>query len=435
MAVKFHEKNQAIYFGLQTNSGTANKVATASLGSTTAIACTAITGDPTRDTGSYQYLGDSLSRDEYTYEKDKYIDLQIDTFQQVLSDMTTAIDPNTASLWKLYQVCGGNVIVDSTTKQVFVDNATDSPDYGTADFRKSSPDDPTNDKLYKFWDLRGTVDVTATVGEVPSLKFSLKGNADDPIAVAKQTANFGTQTTRVAPSVLYSTIATAQLVEISPSDTFSANLGGTISSVTAGSAQINVNFSVAPTGVTTGEIRRVRITNLVPAALNGDYTLYFVSPTKAIYYVKGNTAAYQSGTATIKVSDVAPASFCFSTLNAANFFGYDFQRYMTGCDTGFAKGGTPTDVSVSMLEDQAATAGGVLPAGTGFLPDTKAGSFFSAVLQFGKKDTNGALIAGTGVTYMWDKLQLANVKQGKIATYMGRDVTFRNTGSSFIFYQ
>jgi hypothetical protein len=424
---KFHEKNQAIYFGLQTGSGSANKLATSALGSTTAIACTAISGDPTRDTGSYQYLGDSLSRDEYTYEKDKYIDLQIDTFQQVLSDMTTAIVANDASLWKLYQVCGGNVIVDSATKQVFVDNATDSPDYGTADFRKSTPDDATNDKLYKFWDLRGTVDVTATVGEVPSLKFSLKGNVDDPAPVAKQVADFGKQTTRVAPSVLYSTITSAYLVEISPSDTFAASLGGTISGVTAGSAQINVNFSSAPSGVATGQLRRVSISGLTPTSLNGEHTLYFVSPTRAIYYVKGNTSA-ASGTAVIKVSDVAPSTFCFSTLNAANFFGYDFQRYMTGCDTGFAKGGTPTDVSVSMLEDQAGASGV-------FLPDTKAGSFFSAVLQFGKKDSGGALVAGTGVTYMWDKLQLANVKQGKIATYLGRDVTFRNTGSSFIFYQ
>jgi hypothetical protein len=427
MAVKFHEKNQAIYFGLQTDSGTANKVATGSLGSTTAIACTAIMGDPTRDTGSYQYLGDSLSRDEYTYEKDKYIDLQIDTFQQVLSDMTTAINPNTASLWKLYQVCGGNVIVDATTKEVFVDNATDSPDYGTADFRKSSPDDATNDKLYKFWDLRGTVDVTATVGEVPSLKFSLKGNSDDPVPVAKQVANFGSQTTRVASSVLYSTIKTAQLVEISPSDTFTATTG-TVTSVAYVNAQATITFSAAHS-IPLGEIRRIRVSGLTPAALNGDFTFYATTTTKGIYYAKGNnTSGTATGTAVVKTSDVTPSSFCFSTLNAANFFGYDFQRYMTGCDTGFAKGGTPTDVSVSMLEDQANAAGV-------FSPDTKAGSFFSAVLQFGKKDSNGALVAGTGVTYMWDKLQLANTKQGKIATYLGRDVTFRNTGSSFIFYQ
>lgn len=420
MAVKFHEKNQAIYFGLQTNSGTANKVATGSLGSTTAIACTAITGDPTRDTGSYQYLGDSLSRDEYTYEKDKYIDLQIDTFQQVLSDMTTAIDPNTASLWKLYQICGGNVIVDATTKEVFVDNATDSPDYGTADYRKSSPDDATNDKLYKFWDLRGTVDVTATVGEVPSLKFSLKGNADDPIASPKQVANFGQQTTRVAASVLYSTIKTAQLAEISPSDTF-ATSAGTVTSVAYVGAQATITFSAAHS-IPLGEIRRIRVSGLTPAALNGDFTFYATTATKGIYYVKGNTGSgTATGTASVKKSDVPTASFCFSTLNAANFFGYDFQRYMTGCDTGFAKGGTPTDVSVSMLEDQV--------GGTSFLPDTEAGKFFAAVLKF------GGSTAGSTVTYMWDKLQLANVKQGKIATYMGRDVTFRNTGSSFIFYQ
>jgi hypothetical protein len=421
MAVKFHEKNQAIYFGLQTDSGTANKVATGSLGSTTAIACTAITGDPTRDTGSYQYLGDSLSRDEYTYEKDKYIDLQIDTFQQVLSDMTTAINPNTASLWKLYQVCGGNVIVDATTKEVFVDNATDSPDYGTADFRKSSPDDATNDKLYKFWDLRGTVDVTATVGEVPSLKFSLKGNSDDPAPVAKQSANFGQQTTRVASSVLYSTIKTAQLVEISPSDTFTATTG-TVTSVAYVNAQATITFSAAHS-IPLGEIRRIRVSGLTPAALNGDFTFYATTTTKGIYYVKGNAASgTATGTAVVKTSDVTPSSFCFSTLNAANFFGYDFQRYMTGCDTGFAKGGTPTDVSVSMLEDQVGAAGV-------FLPDTKAGSFFSAVLKF------GGSTSGSTVAYMWDKLQLANVKQGKIATYLGRDVTFRNTGSSFIFYQ
>jgi len=334
--------------------------------------------------------------------------------------MTTAIDPNTASLWKLYQVCGGNVIVDATTKEVYVDNATDSPDYGTADFRKSSPDDATNDKLYKFWDLRGTVDVTATVGEVPGLKFSLKGNADDPVAVAKQTANFGSQTTRVASSVLYSTIKTAQLAEISPSDTFTAS-AGTVTSVAYVGAQATITFSAAHS-IPVGEIRRIRVSGLTPAALNGDHTFYATTTTKGIFYVKGNTGSgTATGTATVKKSDLTPSSFCFSTLNAANFFGYDFQRYMTGCDTGFAKGGTPTDVSVSMLEDQV--------GGTSFLPDTEAGKFFAAVLKF------GGSTAGSTVTYMWDKLQLANVKQGKIATYMGRDVTFRNTGSSFIFYQ
>ena len=32
----------------------------------------------------------------------------------------------------------------------------------------------------------------------------------------------------------------------------------------------------------------------------------------------------------------------------------------------------------------------------------------------------------------WDKLQISDVKEGKVATYFGRDVTFRNTGFSYI---
>jgi len=419
MTVKFHEKNQAIFMGLQTASGTANKVATGSLTATTAIACTSVTGDPTRETGSYAYLGDSLSRDEYTFEKDKYIDLQIDTFQQVLSTVATAIDPNSESIWKLFQICGGAYTVNADNT-VFIDNASDSPDYGTVDFRKSSPDDPTNDKLYKFWDLRGTVDVTSSIGEVPSLKFALKGNADEPTAVAKQAANFGTQTTRVASSVLPSTIKTALIAEISPSDTFATTVAA-VTSVTYALAQAKVTFSTAH-GIPVGEIRRIRVSGITPATLNGDFTFYSTGATTGYYYVKGQTGSgTATGTATIKKSDLTPATFCFSTLTAPNFFGFDFQRYTTGCDQGFAKGGVPTDVTVSMLEDRV--------GGTGFLPDSNTGKFFSVVLKF------GGATAGSTVAYMWDKLQLANVEQGKIASYLARDCSFRNTGNSYIFYE
>lgn len=421
MSIKFHEKNQAIYFGLQTASGDANKVATGSLGPTTAIACTEIASDTTRDTGSYQYLGDSLSRDEYTYEKDKYIDLGITTFQQVLSDMSVAIDPSTASIWKLFQCCGGNVVVDATTKEVYVDNASESPDYGTADVRFASPDDDTNDKLYKFWDLRGTVDVNASLGEVPTLKFSMKGNADDPVAVAKQAANFGYQTTRVASSVLYSTVKVAQLIDITTADAYATSLG-TITSVAYARAQVVVTCQAAHS-IPLGEIRRIRVSGLTPAELNGDFVAYALTTTKLMYYAKGiSTNGTATGTATIAKASILPETFCFSTLSAPNFFGYDYQRYLTGCDQGFAKGGTPTDVSVTMLESQVGESGV-------FNPDANVTKFYGAVLKFGQG------VAGKDVAYMWDKLQLANVKQGKVATYMGRDVTFRNTGSSMIFYQ
>jgi hypothetical protein len=420
MAIKFHEKNQAVYFGLQTASGSANKVATASLGPTTAIACTEISADTTRDTGSFQYLGDSLSRDEYTYEKDKYIDMSVTTFNQVLSDMGTAINPDAASIWKLFQVCGGNVIVDAATKEVWVDNAIESADYGTADVRFASPDDATNDKLTKFWDLRGTVDVNASLGEVPTLKFSLKGNADDPAAVAKQTASFGTQTTRFAPSVLASTVKTAQLINMSVTPVYSTL--GTITSVTYVGAKAVVTAAAAHS-VPVGNIVRIRVSGLTPSILNGDFVAYATTTTKLQYYAKGSTGTgTATGTATVSKGDTAAETFCFSTLSAPNFFGYDYQRYLTGCDQGFAKGATPTDVSVTMLEPQVGEVGV-------FNPDANTTQFFAGIIKF------GGSVAGSTVAYMWDKLQLANVKQGKVATYLGRDVTFRNTGSSFIFYQ
>ena len=419
MTVKFHEKNQAVYFGLQSASGSANKVASGSLGSTTAIACTSVTADPTRETGSFQFLGDSLSRDEYTYEKDTYINLQLETFQQILSDLGTAITPNTASIWKILQTCGANIGVDATTKYVTAGNNVESPDYGTADVRLASPDDATNDKLYKFWDLRGSVDVEASVGEVPKLKFSLYGNADDPAAVAKQVADFGTQTTRVAPSVLYTTIKNAQMVPID--DVFTNSLG-TVSSLTY-TADGRAIITTGAHSLTVGTIRMVQVAGATPAALNGNFVGIVTSATTVQYFAKGvSGSGTATGTITAKKGDTAPSVFCFSTLSAPNFFGFDYQRYQTGCDIGFTKGAIATDISVTMLEDQV--------GGTSFNPDVNVTKFFALHLEFGSV----AGTAGTKVAYLWDKAQIANVKQGKIATYLARDVSFRNTGSSFMLW-
>lgn len=417
MAIKFNEKNQAVFIGLQTDAGSANKVATASLGPTTAIAATELAADPTRDTGSFQYLGDSLSRDEYTYERDTYIDLGITTFQQKLGTLVTGINPDTDHLFKLYQCCGGNVF-KASDNTVWVDNAAESPDYATADVRYSTPDDPTNDKLYKYWDLRGTVDVEASVGEIPTLRFALKGNVDAPVAAAKQVANVGTQVTNVASSVLPSTIKTAKVINMSVTPTYTS--AGTVSSVTYAKARAEITFSGAH-GLTASLVR-IRVSGLTPAALNGDFVGYVTSTTKIVYYAKGiTTAGTATGTATVQKGNTAEENFCFSTLSAPNFFGFDYQRYLTGCDQGFAKGGIPTDVSVTMIEPQVGEAGV-------FNPTANVTNFFAAILTFGGSTD------GSKVTYMWDKLQLAQDTQDRVATYLGRAVTFRNTGSSFIFY-
>lgn len=388
------------------------------LGSTTAIACTEVTADPTRDTGSFAFLGDSLSRDEYTYIKDTYVDLSVSTFQQVVDTTAAVITPDTASIWKIFQCCGGNVVTDATTKEVFVDNATESADFGTAHVRLSTPDDVANDKMYIFSDLRGTVDVDASLGDVPKLKFSLKGNTIDPVATTKQTASFGTQTTAVAPSVLFSTVKVAQLINISDTETFAATglTGNTALSLSVTGARVVATLTTHDIPV--GTLRRVRIAGASQAACNGDFVAYALTTTKLMYYAKGAVTGTATGATLTKGQTFAPSTFCFSTLTASNFFGFDYQRYLTGCDQGFAKGATPTDVAVTMLEDQVGS--------SSFNPDVNISKFFAGIIKFGTTNT---------VAYMWDKLQIANVKQGKVATYLGRDVSFRNTGSSFIFYQ
>jgi hypothetical protein len=397
-----------------------------SLSSIDAFACTEITSDPTRDTGSFTYLGDSLSRDEYTYTKDVYIDLGATTYQQNIVSGTTAKDVNTDSIWKAFQLCGGNVIVNATTKEIFVDNATDSPDYGTADVRFSSPDDPTNDKVYKFWDLRGTVDISGTVGDIPSLKFSLKGNVDDPIAYAKQSASVTTQVTNVAPAILPSTVVQARLLDISTADAYATAL----STPTASAVGTQVTLTVGAHSLTIGDIVRLRVAGITtqPTIYNGDFVGYVLTATTIMYYAKGGTTSGAlSGTITVNRPSALPSvAFCFSTLTAANFFGFDLQRYLTGCDQGFAKGAAPTDVAVTMLEDQV--------GGTSFNPDANISKFYAAVLRFGNL-SGGAPVQYKTIAYAWDKLQLANVKEGKVGSYMGRDVTFRNTGSSYIYYQ
>lgn len=390
------------------------------LGSTSGVAfISEPTAEPTRETGAFQFYGDNLSRDEYTYEKDKYVSLTVETMQQVLGQVTTAIDPDTNSIWKMLQACGAFISVDATTKYVSAGNNVDSPDYLQVDYRKSSSDDPTHDKLAKYTNLRGTVDVEASVGEIPKLKFSLMGNATNPVKAPKLASDFGFQTTRVASPILPETIRVAQLAVLD--DTFTS--AGTVLSVTyTNDGKVVVPFS-APHGLTIGNIIVVQIAGAAPTSLNGNFVALIDSPTTVSYFVKGLT---DSGTATGSITcgkgTTAVSSLCFSTLSAPNFYGYDLSRYQTGCDTGFAKGAVPTDLTIGMLEDQI--------GGSSFDPDSNVTKFYGVYLQF----SDSANTEGKKVGYLWTKAQIANVTQGKVGAYLGRDAAFRNTGQSFMLW-
>lgn len=401
---KFHERNVALFGKIETVVGTYVAPAAGD-----ALAATTLTGSVTYETGSYTYTGDDLSRDEFTYQKDSYADVSVETPQQVLGALNGALTVADAPLSEWLQACGANITVLSAITDsrpigtVIYDNATANDSSLSIDYRKTSAQDAVNQKLIKFNACRGMVDVTASVGDVPKLKFSLKGNAAVPEAAAKLVPNFGSQTSLVAAPVRMATIVTAK---IAPAFSISS-----ITSVTTTATVIATAH-----GLTTGNSVTISGATGVNGAIYNITANVTVTDVNTFTYTISTLTATATGVI-MGCSNTAEKSFTFSTLQANNFFGFDYQRYITGAEEGFSKGAVATDVSMTILEDQAGTAS--------FQPDANVSNFFAVKLKFGTA-------AGRYVTYRWNRLQLANVKEGKVASYFGRDISFRNTGRAYI---
>ncbi len=419
MAVtKFHQKNQALFVKVQSVEGTYE---TGIVG-TDALPITSMDGSVTTETGQYQYLGDSLSRDETSYTKDQYADFTAETPQQVLGTLNGSLAVANAPLSAPLQACGGYVTVFGSAQgsfaagTVFVDNSRASNTLISIDRRLTSAEDAVNQKLYKFYDCRGMVDVSADVGDLPKLKFSFKGNQSAPVADAILATNFGSQTTNVAAPVRQANIVTAQLASID--DAFTS-IGVAVSTITKVNNIATITWASAHSLGANGSIRALTIGGATDSLYNGVVIATITSTTTAIYHMTATPASNASGTLTATKGSAAQ-SFCFDKLQAPNFFGFDYARYLTGCEEGFSKTAIATDVNVTLLEDQAGTAS--------FDPDASQSKFFGAQIKFGTA-------AGRYITYMWDKLQVSNTKGGTISQFLGRDVTFRNTGKSYMIFE
>ena len=111
----------------------------------------------------------------------------------------------------------------------------------------------------------------------------------DPVAVPKQTASFGTQTTAVAPSVLFSTVKVAQLINISDTETYAATglTGNTGLAITNSGARCTI--TVTTHDIPVGTLRRIRVASASNTLMNGDFVAYALSTTKLQFYVKGVT--------------------------------------------------------------------------------------------------------------------------------------------------
>lgn len=483
---KFHEKNVALLGKIETVSGVYEAPA-----ATDALPATTLTGSTTLETGSYEYLGSDLSRDEYTYTKDIYADVSIETIQQVLDVLDPARTVANVPMSQWYQSCGGYVTVDVGDGSVSIDNATVSNSSLSIDYRKTSSQDTVTQKLIKFTACRGSVDINADLGEVPKLTFAYKGNSSNPIQAPLITPDFGSQTSAVSASVRQATIVNADIAPLGEPFTARAALPGSVTTITRVGAVATVTMS-APHLLASS--RWVRISGATDPLYNGDFQIAVTGATTFTYTMKATPSANATGTLVAQAGGYSK-NFCFGTLNAPNFFGFDYARYLTGCEEGFSKKAVPTDVTVGMLEDiasefdiqsitfstttatvtaanhrmvtgeyvqisgatgadadiyngifvitvtdsntftytmldtpannAAGTLIGINTQSTKFDPDANLTGFFTARVKFGTRP-------GRYVTYKWDKLQLANVVEGKIGELFSRDVTFRNTGTSYI---
>lgn len=488
--VKFHEKNISAFGKIEAVSGTYLAPAT-----TDVLPATTLEGSITYETGSYSYAGSDLSRDEITYQKDSYADFTLETPMQVLGVLNPSLTVANAPLSSWMQACGAFITVNGGSGAVTYDNATVSNSSLSIDYRKTSSDDIVNNKLIKFTACRGSVDITASVGELPTFKFAFKGNGSDPVQSPKLIPDaivLANQISNVTPIVRQATIVSAQLAPFGEPLTAQAVLPGTVTTITRVGNVATVTMSVAH-NLTSG--RKVNVSGATDNLYNGDFLIAVTSATVFTYTMEATPVANATGTLVAKAGGYSQ-SFCFSTLSASNFFGFDYTRYLTGCEEGFAKGAVPTDVIITSLESQAAStvvsgitfvtnvgtvtaqahglavgntitisgATGVdadiyngtavvlsvptantftytlagTPAGvatgsiivtnnsfTTFDPDANISKLFTAQIKFGTGN-------GRYITLKWSKLQLANVKEGKVASYFGRDITFRNTGNSYI---
>lgn len=402
--VKFQEKNVAIFGKIETTVGEYEAPSASDV-----LAATSMTGSITYTTGAVTYLGDSLSRDEYTYQKDSFAEASVETLQQVLGVLNPSITVSAVPLSQWLQACGGHITVNSSTGEVIYDNVTASDSTLSVDYRKSSIQDSVNQKLYKFLSLRGSVDVNASIGEVPRLKFTFKGNSSAPLVSFMLAPNFGSQTSLIASTVRQQNIVSATIAPaIAATSVISSGTTATVIAPAHGLTSGNLVTISGATGVNAATYNLAGVADVGVSVTVIDVNTFTYTITSLTATATGNI---------IITNKTLVKTFCFSSLAATNFFGFDLTRYLTGCEEGFSKSAVPTDVSVVMLEDQV--------GGLSFDPDANISKFFSVAVRFGTG-------AGKYVTYKWNKLQIADVKEGKVGNLFGRDVKFRNTGKSYI---
>ncbi len=120
-------------------------------------------------------------------------------------------------------------------------------------------------------------------------------------------------------------------------------------------------------------------------------------------------------TVTAGTAPTGTSNVVFNKLNAPNLTGFEYARYMTSETDGWSKGASPTDVTLTILEDTSAAT---------YNPDANLEKIHALTLSY--SDTSDT--AGKVVTIIFRKLELTKVTNSKVANYTGQDLGFRNVG-------
>lgn len=141
--------------------------------------------------------------------------------------------------------------------------------------------------------------------------------------------------------------------------------------------------------------------------------------------VRFDSKGYNAGTTDLPTALTGTVkNICFSKLSAPNLFGYDYERFLTGCEEGFGKVAVATDVTLTILEDAYDATWNpdatYIGSGSAMLE-----GFFAFALCWGT-------VAGQKLYLEMTKLQLLDVKNADVGTYSGKDLIFKNTGTTLL---
>jgi hypothetical protein len=342
---KFHEKNIAVLAKKETTSGTY----LGGLVGSDAILATSIDGSVTTETNSVQFVGSSETRDKYSWVTDSKADFTLETLQQVLGTLNPALDATTLPLFDAYTACGANVAVDGGTGVVTITNAIKEVSTISLDMQKTSANNATEQKLYRFYGIRGLVDIDASVKEIPKLKFTFMGNALDPITTAIVTPNFGAQSTSIASPVRQATVVEAKITPYLENFSAQSTIVGVPTIAFVGNI---ATVTLASHGLVTGQRVNISgVTNVAPDAsfYNGDHIVTVLTANTFSYVMNGTPAGVAAGTIVAKKDGYAK-SFCFDKFTAPNFLGYKYDRVLLACEEGYDRAGEAPTATVTLVE-------------------------------------------------------------------------------------